>query len=79
MVKIAKKSPQQPADGTLQMKIRQFVVYGRRNPSDKTPNPPVIAIRIFAANQVAAKSKFWYTLRKQQKIKSINGQIISIR
>ena len=79
MVKLTKKAPQEPRDGTLQMRIRQFVVYGRKNPSEKDPNPTVVAIRIFAANEVSAKSKFWYTLRKQEKIKTINGQIISVR
>jgi large subunit ribosomal protein L18Ae len=79
MVKLTKKAPQEPKDGSLQMRIRQFVVYGRKNPSEKNANPDVVAIRIFATNPVAAKSKFWYTLRKQEKVKTVNGQIIAVR
>ena len=78
MVKIAKKSAQDPTDPSLQMKIRQYIVLGRRHPSEKEPNPTVLALRVFAQNKVVAKSKFWYHMRAQQKLKSAQGQILSI-
>jgi large subunit ribosomal protein L18Ae len=37
-----------------------------------------LAIRVFAKNTVIAKSKFWYHMRKQQKLKSAQGQILGV-
>lgn len=78
MVKIAKKGSQDPRDPSLQMKIRQYLVMGRKLPTEEDPNPKVYAIRLFARNEVVAKSKFWYHLRKQLKTKSAQGQILSV-
>ena len=60
------------------MQIRQYIVLGRRHPTEKEPNPTVLALRVFAQNKVVAKSKFWYHMRAQQKLKSAQGQILSI-
>ena len=78
MVKIAKKSCQDPTDSSLQMKTRQYLVMGRKLPTEADPNPKVYAIRLFARNDVIAKSKFWYHLRRQLKTKSAQGQILSV-
>ena len=78
MVKIAKKGSQDPTDSSLQMKIRQYLVMGRKLPTEEDANPKVYAIRLFARNEVVAKSKFWYHLRKQLKTKSAQGQILSV-
>ena len=78
MVKIAKKSSQEPTDSSLQMKTRQFLVMGRKLPTEADPTPKVYAIRLFARNDVVAKSKFWYHLRRQLKTKSAQGQILSV-
>ena len=78
MVKIAKKSSQDPVDSSLQMKTRQYLVMGRKLPTESDPNPKVYAIRLFARNDVIAKSKFWYHLRRQLKTKSAQGQILSV-
>lgn len=51
---------------------------GRRNPSEKDPSPKILALRVFARNKVCAKSKFWYHMRSQQKLKSAQGQILSV-
>lgn len=51
---------------------------GRRNPSEKDQTPKVLALRVFARNKVSAKSKFWYHMRSQQKLKSAQGQILSV-
>lgn len=78
MVKIAKKNSQDPTNSSLQMKIRQYLVMGRKLPTDQDPTPKVYAIRLFARNSVIAKSKFWYHLRRQLKTKSAQGQILSV-
>ena len=35
-------------------------------------------MRVFAKNSVLAKSKFWYFLKKQRRIKKANGEILSV-
>jgi len=35
-------------------------------------------MRIFAPNDVVAKSRFWYFLGKLRKIKKANGEIVSL-
>ena len=78
MVKIAKQSAQHPSNTSLQMKISQFLVMGRKTPTEQDPSPKVYALRLFAPNEVVAKSKFWYHLRRQLKTKSAQGQILSV-
>ena len=51
---------------------------GRKLPTEADPSPKVYAIRLFARNDVIAKSKFWYHLRRQLKTKSAQGQILSV-
>lgn len=43
-------------------KIRQFLVTGRRIPTEKHPQPEIISMRLFARDETLAKSKFWYTI-----------------
>jgi len=35
-------------------------------------------MRIFAPNDVVAKSRFWYFLSKLRKIKKTNGEIVTL-
>ena len=35
-------------------------------------------MRIFAPNDVVAKSRFWYFLAKLKKVKKANGEIVSL-
>lgn len=35
-------------------------------------------MRIFAPNEVVAKSRFWYFLMKLRKVKKSNGEIVSL-
>lgn len=55
----------------------QYLVVGSHVASDKNPNPKIYKMRIFATDEVRAKSKFWYFLRRLNKIKKANGQILS--
>lgn len=57
--------------------IHQYLVAGRHVPSEKNPNPKIFKMRIFANDEVIAKSKFWYFLRRLNKIKKANGEILS--
>jgi large subunit ribosomal protein L18Ae len=35
-------------------------------------------MRIFAPNDVVAKSRFWYFLAKLKKVKKANGEVVSL-
>lgn len=35
-------------------------------------------MRIFAPNEVVAKSRFWYYLRQLKKVKKANGEIVGV-
>lgn len=63
------------------MDIGRFVEYqviGRHLPSDAQPTPKLYRMRIFAPNDVVAKSRFWYFLSKMRKVKKINGEIVTL-
>lgn len=45
------------------MTVRCFQVLGRMKPSPKNPEPKVYRMKLFATNEVTAKSKFWYFIR----------------
>lgn len=60
------------------MQIRQYWVLGRKNPSEKDLNPPLYRIRIFAKNPVFAKSKFWYYMKRQHKVRKCQGEIVNV-
>lgn len=47
-------------DESLLMKTQQWLVYGRRLPTESNPNPEIICIRVFGKNELFAKSQFWY-------------------
>lgn len=57
---------------------REYQVVGRRIPTDADPTPKVYRMRIFAQNDVVAKSRFWYFLSKLAKVKKANGELLSI-
>jgi hypothetical protein len=47
----------------LQMGLTEYQVVGRHLPTESEPNPKIYRMRIFAPNDVVAKSRFWYFLR----------------
>jgi large subunit ribosomal protein L18Ae len=59
--------------------VRQFFVIGRGLPSEKTPNPTLYRMRVFAKNPVLAKSKFWYHMKRQHKVRKVQGEIVSVQ
>mmetsp|Transcript_23862 Transcript_23862/g.3978 ORF Transcript_23862/g.3978 Transcript_23862/m.3978 type:complete len:107 (+) Transcript_23862:55-375(+) len=61
------------------MKIKQWVVAGRKVPSEKDPNPTIYRMRIFASDEVIAKSRFWYFVKRMLKIKQVQGEVVSIK
>lgn len=59
------------------MQIRQFYIVGRALPSDSNPNPTLYRMRIFERDPVLARSKFWYHMKRQHKVRKIQGETIS--
>ena len=47
----------------LQMPLQEYQVVGRHLPTESEPTPKIYRMRIFAPNEVVAKSRFWYFLR----------------
>ena len=65
-------------DSTLSMKLRQYLVAGRKLPSETDPNPIIYRMRIFASDEIRAKSRFWYFAKRLNKIKATHGETLSV-
>merc|ERR1711981_592690 len=66
-------------DNTHKMgRYQEYQVVGRHLPTDSQPNPKLYRMRIFAPNDVVAKSRFWYFLMKARKVKKASGEIVSM-
>lgn len=50
---------------------------GRALATEENPNPTLYRMRVFARNAVFARSNFWYHMKKQHKVRKIQGEIIS--
>ena len=58
--------------------LKEFQVLGRRQPTEADPKPAVYRMRLFAPNAQVAKSRFWYFLSKQRKLKKSDGEVLSV-
>ena len=45
------------------MTLKEYQVVGRHLPTEQDATPKLYRMRIFAPNEVVAKSRFWYFLR----------------
>ncbi|KAI4593520.1 60S ribosomal protein L20 [Pestalotiopsis sp. 9143b] len=59
-------------------RLQEYQVIGRLLPTEAIPAPKLYRMRIFAPNDVVAKSRFWYFLSKLKKVKKANGEIVSL-
>lgn len=62
----------------VQSRLRQYQVVGRHVPTEAHPNPTVFRMKIFAPNEVVAKSRFWYFLHQMHKMKKTTGEILDV-
>mmetsp|Transcript_7529 Transcript_7529/g.9355 ORF Transcript_7529/g.9355 Transcript_7529/m.9355 type:complete len:177 (+) Transcript_7529:99-629(+) len=60
------------------MVLKYFVVVGRAKPTKTNPDPKIYKIKVFAKNDVRAKSLFWYHLATFDRVKRANGQILAV-
>ncbi|KAG8482292.1 hypothetical protein CXB51_027015 [Gossypium anomalum] len=58
--------------------FHQYQVVGRAHPTESDEHPKIYRMKLWATNEVRAKSKFWYFLRKLKKVKKSNGQVLAI-
>merc|ERR1712210_60236 len=59
--------------------LREFIITGRKLPSDSNPHPSVYRVRLFAPDPIAAKSRFWYFVSHYKKVDKTAGEIISVK
>ncbi|KAL4366765.1 hypothetical protein GQ457_05G005190 [Hibiscus cannabinus] len=59
-------------------RFHQYQVVGRGLPTESDEHPKIYRMKLWATNEVRAKSKFWYFLRKLKKVKKSNGQVLAI-
>ena len=57
--------------------LKQFIIVGRKLPTERDPNPRLYKMQIFASNNVVAKSRFWYFASMLRRVKKTQGEIVS--
>merc|ERR1711871_711287 len=62
----------------MQKQVKQFWVVGRQLPNEANPEPTCYRIRVFAKNIVLARSQFWYEMKRQNKVRKCQGEIVSV-
>merc|ERR1711908_239451 len=63
------------ADG---FKYHQYQVVGRHLPTESDPSPSLYRMEVWAVDEVCARSKFWYFIKRIKRVKKANGQIIAV-
>lgn len=59
--------------------LKEYEVIGRKLPTEKEPTTPLYKMRIFAPDNIVAKSRFWYFLRQLKKFKKTTGEIVAVK
>nr|ANM86189.1 60S ribosomal protein L18a-2 [Stygiella incarcerata] len=62
----------------MESKLREFIVMGRKKPSETEKNPKVYKMSIYAPNKSVAKSRFWYFMGNEIKMKRASGEILFV-
>merc|ERR1712085_93142 len=63
---------------SMEKHVKQYWVAGRETPTAEVPDPVCYRIRVFAKNTVIARSKFWYEMKRQNKVRKCQGEIVSV-
>merc|ERR1719506_975384 len=63
---------------SMRKTVRQYWVVGRQTPSEANADPTCYRIRVFAKNTVLARSRFWYEMKRQNKVRKCQGEIVSV-
>ena len=62
----------------LNRQMRLYQVVGRKAPTKTDENPPAYRMKLFAPNEVMAKSRFWYFMHQMRKMKKTTGEILDV-
>jgi len=57
--------------------VREFQVIGRKKPTTTDPSPKIYRMRLFAPNNIIAKSRFWYFMKKLNKVRGSQGEVLA--
>ena len=55
-----------------------YQVVGRKAPTEAEPMPPAYRMKLFAPNEVIAKSRFWYFMHQYRNMKKTTGEILDV-
>ena len=58
--------------------MKLYQVVGRKAPTATDENPPAYRMKLFARNEVMAKSRFWYFMHQMRKMKKTTGEILDV-
>ncbi|PRP82573.1 60S ribosomal protein L20 [Planoprotostelium fungivorum] len=58
--------------------FHEYQIVGRPNPTATQPEPKIYKMVLFAKNPIHAKSRFWYFLSRQVKVKRTSGEVLSV-
>ena len=57
--------------------LKEYQIVGK--PLSKTnEKTPIYKMKIFAPDEVVAKSRFWYFLRQLKKVRKVNGEVLRL-
>ncbi|KAF8361367.1 hypothetical protein PRIPAC_88290 [Pristionchus pacificus] len=59
--------------------LHEYIVTGRKLPTEKEPVTPIYKMQIFASNTIIAKSHFWYFISMLRRLKKAIGEILECR
>lgn len=60
------------------MGLKEYQIVGRHLPLETNKEPKLYRMKLFSSNEVTAKSRFWYFMKKLRKVKSSSGEIVHI-
>jgi large subunit ribosomal protein L18Ae len=58
--------------------LHEYQIIGRHLPTATNKRPKLYRMRIFARNELVAKSRFWYFLMRFNKVKRSTGEIVAV-
>ena len=58
--------------------FKLYQVIGRKAPTAAEPDPPVYRMKLFAPNEVLARSRFWYYMHQYRKMKKTTDEVLDV-
>ncbi|KAH8061158.1 hypothetical protein JL722_4459 [Aureococcus anophagefferens] len=58
--------------------FKLYQVIGRKAPTPQEPEPSVYRMKLFAPNEVLARSRYWYYMHQYRKMKKTTGEILDV-